>query len=373
MSKILFIANIHKHFTAFHLPYIKLLRNHGHEVHVAANGIEEIIQEADKQFLIPFGRSPFETKNWQAYIKLKKLIETEKYDLVTCHTSIASAITRIACINARRNSNTKLVYTVHGFDFSGNSDRKTWLMYYPMEKFLSRFTDGMVTINHFDYDIITSNKFRNKNTFLINGIGVNTSRLIENINRDKNVIRQDYDFKNNDFILIYIAEFIQRKNHQFIIESASALSNKIQNLKILFVGKGYLMEDMKSLVNKLELNNIILFLGFRTDIANLIKISDIGISSSRLEGLGLNIAEAQFLGLPVVASEDKGHKELIDNGVNGILYPQNDKKAFSESIITLYENQQLRAKMGKNAFKSVQKFDIAISLKQMDEIYKKYL
>jgi glycosyltransferase EpsD len=373
MKKILFVANIHKHFTAFHLPYIKLLREQGHQVHVAANGIEEVIAVADRQILIPFGRSPFDKSNFKAFVKLKNLIETEKYDLVTCHTSIASAIARFACINIRKNSHTKLLYTVHGFDFSRYTSLKTWLMYYPMEKFLSRFADGMVTINNEDYNLILQRKFRNRDTFLINGIGVNSNRLIISNKQPKEDLRPEYGFSNTDFILIYIAEFIHRKNHQFIIDSAERLKNEIPGLKILFVGKGSLMNDMKKNVEENQLSSVISFLGFRTDIGNLIHISDIGISASRLEGLGLNIAEAQFAGLPVVATHDKGHEELVQHGYNGFLFPQNKHEKFIECIKTLYLNAKLRETMGKNGSESVRKFDITVSLKQMNEIYKKYL
>lgn len=373
MKKILFVANIHKHFTAFHLPYIKLLRQQGHEVHVAANGIDEIIDAANRQILIPFGRSPFDKDNYKAFSQLKNLIETEKYDLVTCHTSIASAITRLACIEIRKKTHTKLLYTVHGFDFSRYSSLKTWLMYYPMEKFLSRFTDGMVTINNEDYNLIIKKKFRNKDTFLINGIGVNGDRLSNALQIDKDTLRNEYGYKESDFILIYIAEFISRKNHIFIINSANILKTEIPELKILFVGKGQLMAKMQETAEKKALSDNIAFLGFRKDIGNLIKISDIGISASKLEGLPMNISEEQLMGLPVVATHDKGHEELIQHGFNGLLFPQNNQAKFIEYIKSLYYNKELRNRMGRNASEFVKKFDISVSLTQMDEIYKKYL
>ena len=373
MSKILFVANIHKHFTAFHLPYIKLLRDQGHEVHLAANGINEIVEIANRQILIPFGRSPFDKNNYKSFIKLKALIETEKYDLVTCHTSIASAITRLACIGIRKKSHTKLLYTVHGFDFSTYSSLKTWLMYYPMEKFLSRFTDGMITINKEDFNLIINKKFKNEDTFIINGIGINSQRLIQSMSSDKVSLRKEYGYTKDDFVLIYIAEFIHRKNHKFIVDSTITLKSEIPDLKILFVGKGLLMTEMQEIVKNMNLSEVISFLGFRTDIGNLIHLSDIGISSSKLEGLGLNIAEAQFCGLPVVATHDKGHEELIQHGFNGFLYPQNNQEQFIEYVKKLYLDKILCETMGQNASEFVQKFDISVSLKQMDEIYKKYL
>jgi glycosyltransferase EpsD len=373
MKKILFVANVHKHFTAFHLPYIKLLREQGHEVHVAANGIDEVILEANRQIIIPFGRSPFHKSNYKAFFQLKKLIETEKYNLVTCHTSIASAITRLACIYIRKNSSTKLLYTVHGFDFSKYSSLKSWLMYYPMEKFLSRFTDGMVIINNEDYNLILRKNFSNKDTFLINGIGVNGERFGDALKTDKVALRKEYGYKNNDFILIYIAEFISRKNHIFIIDSVNELKNEIPELKIIFVGKGNLLAKMQEISEKKGLSKIIDFFGFRKDIGNLIRISDIGISASKLEGLPMNISEEQLMGLPVVATHDKGHEELIQHGFNGFLFPQNNQAKFIEYIKSLYYNKELRNRMGRNASEYVKKFDISVSLTQMDEIYKKYL
>lgn len=373
MKKILFVANIHKHFTAFHLPYIKLLREQGHEVHVAANGIEEIIDVSDRQIHIPFGRSPFDKNNYKAFAQLKKLIETERYNLITCHTSIASAITRLACIGIRKNSNTKLLYTVHGFDFSRYTSKKNWIFYYPMEKFLSRFTDGMVTINNEDYNLIINKKFKNKDTFLINGIGVNGERLAEAMQKDKVDLRKGYGYKSNDLILIYIAEFISRKNHKFIIDSTNDLKKRIPELKIIFVGKGMLMNELQSIVEKINLSDVISFLGFRKDIGNLIRISDIGISASKLEGLPMNISEEQLMGLPVVATHDKGHEELIQHGFNGFLFPQDDQMKFIEYVEKLYSDKELRNTMGKNATESVKKFDINVSLIQMNEIYKKYL
>lgn len=373
MKKILFVANIHKHFTAFHLPYIKLLRDQGHEVHLAANGIEEKIPDAHKQIHISFERSPFDKSNIKAFFQLKKLIETEKYDLITCHTSIASAITRLACINSRKSNQTKLLYTVHGFDFSKYSSRASWIIYYPIEKTLSRLTDGIVTINNADFKSVSEHKFKNKDTFLINSIGLNVTKLFAYGELDKSNLRAHYGFSDDDFILIYIARFISIKNHKFIVNATADILKFAPETKILFVGDGALQTEMKNYAEKKNLNRIISFLGFRNDVGKLICLSDIGISSSKTEGFGMNIAELQFSSLPVVAAQNNGHMELIQHGYNGFVFPQNNQEKFIEYIKTLYLDKELRKTMGKNASESVKKFDINVTLKQMDEIYQKYL
>jgi glycosyltransferase EpsD len=373
MSKILFVANIHKHFTAFHLPYIKLLKEQGHIVHLAANGINEKIEIADNQIMIPFSRSPIDSTNFRSFKLLKQLVESEKYDLISCHTSIASLITRLACIKIRKNTNTKLLYTVHGFDFSRYSSIISWAIYYPIEKLLSRFTDGIITINSTDFELISKHRFNNKDTYIINSIGLNSKRLISNGDLDKRKIRAHYGFRDDDFILIYIARFISIKNHKFIVDSTADILKFAPEVKILFVGDGELLTKMKFYSEKKNLGNCILFLGFRDDVGELIYLSDVGISSSKTEGFGMNIAEEQFSSLPVVATQNNGHNELVQHGSNGFLFPQNDHKKFIEYLKTLYFEKELRNTMGKNASKSVKKFDISVTLTQMDEIYQKYL
>lgn len=372
-KKVLFVANIHKHFLAFHLPYLKWLKEQGVEVHVAASGCDTIVPYVDKQFDICFDRFPLKVKNIKAYRQLKKIIDSEQYDFVNCHTSICSAITRIASINARKIGSTKLLYTVHGFDFSKESNWKSWVLYYPIEKFLSRYTDAMITINQEDYEIILNNRFKNKETFRICGIGVNTRRLTTQNLVEKIKLRNDLGYNQNDFILIYVAEFIDRKNHKFIVDSLPTIVKIIPNVKILFAGKGMLMEKMKEYAVQKGVDVNIDFLGYRSDIGNLMAISDVGISSSKLEGLGLNIAEAMFTGLPVIASIDKGHKEMITHGYNGFLFSQGDHVQFVSFVTKLYNDPQMRNEMGNEAYQSIQKFGIDNVLLQMTSIYQKYL
>jgi len=145
-GKVLFVANIHKHFKAFHLPYIQLLKELGYEVHVCANDGTTEIYQADKQFNLPINRSPFSLSNIYATRQLKKIIAQEQYQLIHCHTAMGSVVARIAARVFRKGC-VKVLYTVHGFHFYKGSPGHYWWMYYPMEKYLSRFTDAIITID----------------------------------------------------------------------------------------------------------------------------------------------------------------------------------------------------------------------------------
>lgn len=370
-KKILFTASIPLHIRAFHLPYLEWFKNHGYEVHVATNGFEDL-PSVDKHWNIPFSRSPFSLDNITAYKDLKKLIENENYTLIHCHTPVTSVITRLASIKARR-LNTKVLYTAHGFHFFKGASILNWIFFYPVEIFLSRYADALICINNEDYDRIQKKGSISCNYYIIPGIGVDNSRFHKVTKEKEATIRARFNFKSDDLLLIYAAEFIARKNHEFIINAVKSKTKVFKNTRILFAGKGELEDSLKDMVKKAGLQEYIFFLGFRKDIDLIYKMSDIGISASTQEGLGLNLVEEMMCGLPVIATLDRGHSEVVNHNINGFLFEQNSVFQFCKYVLTLKMKPRLREEFSTNAIIKAQKFEIGNSLKEMIKIYKNYL
>ena len=101
MKKVLFTATVDSHILCFHLPFLKLFKENGYEVHVATNGDEEI-PYCDKKIKISFERSPFKINNLKAINELRKIINEEKYDIIHTHTPMGSVVTRLAAKKARK-------------------------------------------------------------------------------------------------------------------------------------------------------------------------------------------------------------------------------------------------------------------------------
>lgn len=370
IKKILYTASTEIHLRSFHIPYLRWFKEKGYEVHVAYNGNNEI-PHCDKIFNISFGRSPLDRNNWKAYHDLKKIIDKNNYSLIHCHTPMASVVTRFAAIDGRKKG-TKVLYTAHGFHFYKGGPIKNWLIFYPIEKFISRYTDAIITINKEDLDILYKKKFASTGKHQIFGIGLDPERL-EIHKYDKNYIKSELNYTEEDFIILYIAEFIDRKNHEFILNSISTLINKYNNIKFLFAGGGVLKNKMENLARKNGTKKNVEFLGFKKDIGKYISIADIGISASKQEGLGLGVAELMYNSLPVVVTQDRGHRELVVQNKNGFIFEQNNSEQFLEYIETFYSNKTLRDVMGIEAKNSMNKFLIENSLKKMEEIYTQYL
>lgn len=369
MKKVLFVAN-HKGFSKFNAPYMTWFKQQGWQVDNASPGIE--IGPVDNQYDVNIQRSPLSIKNWVALKQLKKIINNNNYDIIHVHTPMGAVIGRIASISARKKG-TKVIYTAHGFHFFKGAPLLNWLLYYPIEKFLAPLTDILVTINDEDYERAVRNKLYKSLVYKIDGVGVDLARFRPLEKKEKIYQRARYGFKDNDFIGLYTAQFINRKNHIFLIENLPIILKYIPNFKLLLAGSGETMDRCKQLAKSIGVEEVISFLGTRSDIPLLCGIADIHISPSLQEGLAIGNIEAMACGCPLVISDIRGHKEVCDDGVNGFIFKLGDKKKLIDSIISIASDKKLYSMLSNNALIKVKEFSIENSLFSMAAIYRKVM
>lgn len=151
MKKILIVSTVSRQFYLFEQGNIEVLKSLGYEIHGAAN-FDDANERLDALDIIrhPFDiqRSPFSLKNIKAYKQLKQIMKSERFDAVHCHSPVGGVLARLA---AKASKISPVIYTAHGFHFYKGAPRKDWLIYYNIEKYLSKYTDILVTINKEDY------------------------------------------------------------------------------------------------------------------------------------------------------------------------------------------------------------------------------
>lgn len=365
--KVLFVASIALHLKAFHLPYLKWFQDHGYETHVACSEMEDL-PYVNVFWDVKFIRSPLSFGHFKAYKQLKVIIDRESFLLITTHTPMASILCRLASLKTRIRG-TKLVYMAHGFHFFKGASFFNWLFYYPIEIFFSRITDSIICINSEDYNLIRTRGSQKCQYYLVPGIGVASKQFSKPELSEKEKLRLNLGIQQSKVVCIYSAEFIERKNHIFIIESLAQNTLINENLLILFAGKGPLEERLKSQVTKFGLGHHIQFIGFRKDIAEIYKLADVGLSSSKQEGLPINIVEEMLTGLPILCTNERGHSELIKHGINGYLFNPSDKNDFNIQLQKLISSSELRQEMGQNSEMIAQKFELSNALNEITNIY----
>ena len=347
MKKVLFTATVDSHILHFHLPFLKLFKDNGYVVHVATNGNEEI-PYCDKKHVISFERSPYKINNLKAIKELRKIINKEKYDIIHCHTPMGSVVTRLAAKYARKKYHTRVIYTAHGFHFYKGAPLLNWLLFYPVEWYLAKYTDTLITINKEDYDL-AKKKFskRCRNIEYVPGVGIDENKFnFKMTKKEKSEMRKSLGLKDDDFVLINVARLDKNKNQGFLIDVMKELLKEHDNIHLLLVGP----DELNGVYQKQAENikNNVHFLGYRSDIPELLKISDVAVSTSKREGLPVNIMEAMCVGLPIVALDVRGVRDLIEDEKHGFIITTNKQAQFIEKLLFYYDNNLKLNKLKKN-------------------------
>lgn len=359
-KKILFTSHT-ADFQKFNRPFMHMMREDGWEVHYASMGEEEIL-DCDKSFVVPFTRSPFRLSNITAYRQLKKIINQENYDIIHTHTPMGSVVTRLAAKKARKNG-TKIIYTAHGFHFFKGAPLLNWLIYYPVERLMARHTDTLITINKEDYH--RAKKQFKTNVIYMPGVGVDPKRFKPKLTaKQKLKLRKSLGLKKDDFVMIYPAELNKNKNQTLLLHVLHEINKEDKSVHLLLAGKDNLNGYHKKLADKLGVAKNVHFLDYRSDIPQLLQMSDLSVSASHREGLPVHLIEAMFAGLPIVTTKCRGATELVENGVNGFVVGFNEDE-FIEGVQKTRDNKILK--------KSVRIYSIDNISVKINKIYKETL
>lgn len=372
--KVLFVATVRSHIGQFHMPFIKKLKECGCTVDAAYKDNSDDKQGLDTSAIdtvyeVPFSRSPYSLDNIKAYKVLKTILSENDYDAVHCHTPMGAVVTRLAAKSARKNG-LKVIYTAHGFHFYKGASKFNWIFFYTIEKYLSKFTDCLITINHEDYNLAKSKSFKADRILYVPGVGVDLSEFSPKTEEQKQRLRKEYGYSDADFIMIYPADFCERKNQMILLKALKIVTEKHKNVKLFLPGLQTYMAECEQFCRDNYLTDNVEFMGYRRDIYKLDAIADISVSSSRQEGLPINLIEAMALGNPIIATDVRGNNDLVQNGVNGYLIPLNDCELMADKINELIENPNLVVNFGRESLKQVNKYSVDAVLEDMVDIYK---
>lgn len=350
--KVLFTASTYSHIVNFHLPYLRKFWEEGWMVHVACGGTPMPIPDVERVIDLPFEKSIWSPKNFKAAIFLSDEMRRERYDLVITHTSLAAFFTRLALWGVEERP--KVVNMVHGYLFDNGTPWLKRNLFLGAERWMAADTDLVLTMNRWDHQ--TAKKYQlGQKIVNIPGVGVDFSRFDRALAVSREKMRKNWGVPKNAFVLIYAAEFSARKSQSVVIRAMKRLP---ENVWLILAGEGALLEECRELVRRFELEDRVLFPGQVRDIPTWYAMADAAVSASRSEGLPFNIMEAMYAGLPVVVSGVKGHTDLIEDGITGLLYPYGDERACAEQLLRLIKSEDLRRNLAQSAKENVERYGI---------------
>ena len=377
MKKALMTAHVAYAIEMFNIPNIQLLQSMGYEVQVACNfddrsSLSDEKVQALKEKLtamgvtyhnIPFQRNPLKPQNLKAFLLLKKLIDREGFSMIHCHTPVGGILTRLAAVRSRMRG-TKVIYTAHGFHFFKGAPLINWLIYFTAEWLCSFFTDILITINKEDFHNAEAGLHAKKVKY-VPGVGVDTAHFAGTQGNRASLLKE-ISAGEDSIILLGVGELSDRKNHSVSIKALSEI--KDERVHLVIAGRGEKEEEFRALSKELSIEDRVHLLGFRTDIAELMKSADIFVFPSLQEGLPVALMEAMACSLPSVCSEIRGNTDLIEDS-EGILCKVNDITAFREAVEKLINDETLRGSMAEKALAKSKEYDKKIIESYMRDIY----
>lgn len=372
MKKLLFVSNISNNVGSFVVASIAAAKKCGFEFYYAANwdgATKEQIAEDEKKYgikivHIDLDRSPYSTKNIKAYKQLVDLINMEKIDYIHCNTPVGGVLGRLAGEKCKVK---KIVYEAHGFHFYEGAPKKNWMIYYPVEKWLAKKTDAIITINNEDFERAKTFKLKNNGqVYYVPGVGMDLSQY--NVpDTVREIKRNELNLKGTDFALISMGDLIDRKNYKIAIEVVAKLNNP--HVHYFICGKGPEEVNLKKLAENLGVDKQVHFLGFRNGIKELLKASDTFLFTSKQEGLARSLMEAMASKIPCVVSKIRGNTELIVNNENGFLCSGLDD--YVNAIIKIMQSPDLAYKFKEKSSKHLNNFSIEKVIDCLFDVYSK--
>ncbi len=365
MKKILYVTTVSRTINAFLIPHIEMLIDKGYKVDCACfidKPMDKIlISMGVNIYNIPFCRNPLDIRNLKAFVQLKSIQKKNKYDVVHVHTPVASIYGRLLKL---RFPKIRTIYTAHGYHFYKGAPKRAWYIFYPIERLMTKFTDVTININREDYEI-TKNRLKPKKCFLINGVGIELKSYSGIELEKRNSGRMELKLKEDDFVILMIAELNENKNQLQLIRALEMLKNKYPRIKAICVGEGAKLSELKGETVKRGIEESIFFLGFRDDIAELINLSDIGILLSYREGLPRSIMEFMAQGKKVIGTKIRGTRDLIENEGIGNLVDLGDYEGTARAI----EKYYLKENRNFHIPREIEKYEVGSILKDIEGVY----
>lgn len=335
-----------------------------HAAELSALGVEQIV--------LPFARLPDPMTDLRALRGLRQLLRARRFDIAHTHMSKAALLGVLAARTLW--ARPLLVNTAHNLGSLALAN--------PVARAVFRVYDWLLLGRATDAVIVVSERVRaqvlalrlirpDRVTAIPNGIALH--RFAARSER-AGTVRAAFGIGEDQVLVVCVARLVWFKGLDTLIAAFAAVAPRCPKAHLLIVGEGPLAEDLAAQSRDLGLSQRITFAGLRNDVPDILAASDIFVLSSVSEGMPISILEAMASGLPTVATDVGGVRELVAEGETGFVVPARDAPAFAAPLERLCQDKALRKTQGAAARARAQaEFGGAAMAKRTEAVYAKAL
>jgi glycosyltransferase involved in cell wall biosynthesis len=298
---------------------------------------------------------------------LIELVKEQRTKLIHSHGGVAGVYARML---KKHYPELKVIHTIHGIHYT-NKNFLTRFLSLAMEQFLVKYTDRFICVSDNDFRKALKLKIINKDNTSVIKNGIDPDRFSK---KEKNPeLIKELGLSENDFLIGNISRFDYQKNQRLILTQAPEIIKAIPDARFLFAGSGEYMDECRYLAEVLEIKEKVIFAGEVKDTENYYPLFDIFVFPSLWEGLSITLIEAMASGCCILASDIPENRELIKDGVNGMLFSPGKRKDLVNKVTQLAESSGLCRILSTRALADAQEFNEKAMAEKIQEEYKKVL
>ena len=304
-------------------------------------------------------------------LNLALFLRKHPFHIVHTHNSKAGFVGRLAAKLARV---PVIVHTVHGFSFHEQELRWRQWLFRSMERLASRWCDQLIFISQPLMTWALREGIGNKERMTRIYSGIELDRFQPVSEQEKIDLRKKWGLEARYLVVGIVSKLWDGKGHALLLDAFQEIRRTKVEAKLVIVGEGCLLKDLRGLVDKHAMNGAVLFTGFQSEVAPLIATFDVAVLPSFFEGMGRVLLEAMAMGKPVVASRVGGIPDLVEHGVNGYLVRPGHKGELKEAILRLLDDRSLALNMGREGREKVKgEFDALAMVSAIERVYRRLL
>lgn len=294
-----------------------------------------------------------------AVFELRKLIRKLAPDIVHINSSKAGVIGTLAALG----TNSKVVYTAHGFVFNEPLPFFVKLLYAAVERFSAKLRDFTITVSARDYQTGLKHHAVTKGKVKVIHNGIASIDFVERSQARKHLACLD-----NKIVFGSVGYFYPNKGFDILIDAVSTLPEDVQQkIQVVVIGTGQEFENCKLKIQNLGLTSIFILPGLVPEASRYLKAFDVFVLPSRKEGFSYTILEAMQAGLPIVATRVGGIPEAV--GAEAILVEPQDPHALARALELVTQNPTERERLGHGALERSAEFNLTNMLGQTEQVY----
>lgn len=309
-------------------------------------------------------------KDLKAFIDIYKIIKKNKYDIVHTHIAKSGVLGRLAAKVAKV---PLIIHSVHGITFPDTISPFSRLLFLNIERLIGFITDLFLPVGEDIKNKYIDAKIGNPENYKIiySGMELVLYQKAKNYSMSKkNEIKDELSIERDKVVIGCVSSLEERKGHKYLLEVFKRLKRDYDNIVLVIAGTGNEKNNLTETVKKYNIEDDVIFTGYRDDIENIFSIMDIKVLTSLWEGLPKVLIQAAYMSIPIVTFDVEGVREVIDNGKNGFITDVLDLEDFYNKLSLLIKDKDLRKKMSQYSnINEENRWDYSNMVKEIEKVY----